>query len=149
MPPGWVTGAKVVLTASQKDPLRDSLDNSGRYLLRSIPPGVYVSACKPGFGKTESARSRCDINENRDCQPDPEGGGCHSTVQVEAAAQTIQANAETGQVVNRRFINDLLLIDPQYRITDLLAPGAHRDGRSCREPCLGTNFVSSGSRVLR
>ena len=38
--------------------------------------------------------------------------GASQTVEVEAQAQAIQTeDAETGQVVNRRFINDLPLID--------------------------------------
>ena len=61
-----VTGAKVVLTDQQKGFHFETIsDNSGRYLFRSIPPGVYaVAVLAQGFGKTESARFRVDVNEN-------------------------------------------------------------------------------------
>src|SRR3954469_11653780 len=53
-----VTGAKVVLLAQQKGFHFEAIsDNTGRYLFRSIPPGVYVvSVQSAGFAKTESAR---------------------------------------------------------------------------------------------
>src|SRR5438309_9851578 len=61
-----VTGAKVVLLDQQKGfHFETTSDNSGRYLFRSIPPGLYVVAVQAGgFGKTESARFKVDVNEN-------------------------------------------------------------------------------------
>ena len=61
-----VTGAKVVLMDQQKGFHFETIsDNTGRYLFRSIPPGVYVVAVQAaGFGKTESAKFKVDINEN-------------------------------------------------------------------------------------
>jgi hypothetical protein len=144
-----VTGAKVVLTDQQKGfPFETASDNSGRYLFRSIPPGVYVvSVQAPGFGKTESARFKVDINENATANLTLKVAAATQTVQVEAAAQTIQAeDAETGQVVNRRFINDLPLIDRNIESLTSLAPGITEMDDQCPEPCLGTNFVSNGSR---
>src|SRR5690348_5463907 len=53
-----VQGAKVVLTDQQKGfVFNTTSDGSGRYLFRSIPPGLYmVSVEAQGFGKTQSAR---------------------------------------------------------------------------------------------
>src|SRR5260370_33688823 len=50
-----VTGAKVVLTDQQKGFHFETIsDSSGRYLFRSIPPGVYVvNVQASGFGKTD------------------------------------------------------------------------------------------------
>ena len=121
-----VTGAKVVLTDQQKGfHFETASDNSGRYLFRSIPPGVYVvSVQAPGFGKTESARFKVDINENATANLTLKVAAATQTVQVEAAAQITQAeDAETGQVVNRRFINDLPLIDRNIESLTSLAPG--------------------------
>jgi hypothetical protein len=144
-----VTGAKVVLTDQQKGFHFDTIsDSSGRYLFRSIPPGVYVvNVQASGFGKTESAGFKVDINENATANMVLKVAAATQTVQVEAAAQAIQTeDAETGQVVNRRFINDLPLIDRNIESLTSLAPGVTEMDDQCREPCLGTNFVSNGSR---
>jgi hypothetical protein len=144
-----VAGAKVVLTDQQKGFRFQAIsDNSGRYLFRSIPPGVYVVGVEAeGFGKTESARFKVDINENATANLSLKVAAASQTVQVEAAAQAIQSeDAETGQVVNRRFINDLPLIDRNIESLTSLAPGVTEMDDQCPEPCLGTNFVSNGSR---
>src|SRR3954451_10280254 len=61
-----VTGAKVVLMDQQKGFHFEAIsDNTGRYLFRSIPPGVYVvSVQSAGFAKTESAKFKVDVNQN-------------------------------------------------------------------------------------
>ncbi len=149
-----VTGAKVVLTDQQKGFRFETIsDNSGRYLFRSIPPGVYVVAVEAqGFGKTESARFKVDVNENATANLRLKVAAATQTVQVEAAAQAIQTeDAETGQVVNRRFINDLPLIDRNVAALTSLAPGVSEMDDQCSEfagngTCIGTNFVSNGSR---
>ena len=53
-----VEGAKVVLTDQEKGyTFNTTSESSGRYLFRSIPPGLYsVWAEAKGFGKTVSAR---------------------------------------------------------------------------------------------
>src|SRR5215469_8407218 len=58
-----VTGAKVILTDQQKGFHFETIsDSSGRYLFRSISPGVYVvSVDASGFGKMESARFKVDV----------------------------------------------------------------------------------------
>ena len=144
-----VTGAKVVLTDQQKGFHFETIsDNGGRYLFRSIPPGVYVvSVQASGFGKTASAGFKVDINENATANLVLKVAAATQTVEVEAAAQTIQTeDAETGQVVNRRFINNLPLIDRNIESLTSLAPGVTEMDDQCPEPCLGTNFVSNGSR---
>ncbi|MGH9515931.1 MAG: TonB-dependent receptor domain-containing protein [Terriglobales bacterium] len=144
-----VTGAKVVLADQQKGFHFETIsDNSGRYLFRSIPPGVYVVIVDAsGFGKTQSASFKVDINENATANLKLRLAAATQTIQVEAAAQAIQTeDAETGQVVNRRFINDLPLIDRNIESLTSLAPGVTAMDDQCPEPCLGTNFVSNGSR---
>jgi len=50
-------------------------------------------------------------------------------------------------VVNRKFINDLPLIDRNILALTSLAPGVTEMGDQCGQVnCLSTNFVSNGSR---
>jgi len=149
-----VQGAKVVLSDQQKGyAFNTTSDSDGRYLFRSIPPGVYaVSAEVKGFIKTQSANFKVDVNENATANLTLKVGGGSEAVRVEARAQNIQTeDAETGQVVNRRFINDLPLIDRYVVALAALAPGVTEMDDQCSEfagggTCTGTNFVSNGSR---
>jgi outer membrane receptor protein involved in Fe transport len=144
-----VTGAKVILTDQEKGfSFQTISDNSGRYLFRSIPPGVYVVAVEAqSFGKTESAKFKVDVNENATANLTLKVAGATQTVEVGEQAQAIQTeDAGTGQVVNRRFINDLPLLDRNIESLTALAPGVTEMNDVCPEPCLGTNFVSNGSR---
>jgi hypothetical protein len=54
-------------------------------------------------------------------------------------------DAVTGQVVDRRFINDLPLIDRFVMDLTYLTPGVTDVDDQCPN-CGGTNFVSNGSR---
>ncbi len=124
-----VAGAKVILTDQQKGfTFATTSESSGSYLFRSIPPGVYmVSAEAKGFGKTVSAKFKVDINENATTNLTLKVAGASQSVEVTAEAQAIQTNdAETGQVVNRRFINDLPLIDRSVIDLTSLAPGSRK-----------------------
>jgi hypothetical protein len=144
-----VEGAKVVLTDQEKGyTFNTTSDSSGRYLFRSIPPGLYsVWAEAKGFGKTVSARFKVDINENATTNLILKVSGASQSVQVSAEAQSIQTqDAETGQVINRRFINDLPLIDREVIELVNLAPGVTEMDDQCDVTCTGTNFVSNGSR---
>ena len=144
-----VQGARVLLTDQQKGfAFTATSDSNGRYLFRSIPPGVYVvSAEAKGFDKAVSARFQVDVNENATANLTFRVAGASQTVEVLAQAQTIQTeDAETGQVVNRRFINDLPLIDRNIVALTSLAPGVTSMDDQCGANCTGTNFVSNGSR---
>jgi hypothetical protein len=144
-----VQGASVVLSDQQKGFMFNTTsDSSGRYLFRSIPPGVYtISADAKGFDKAEITRVKVDINQNVTANLSLKVGGTSQTVQVEAQPQAIQTeDAETGQVVNRRFINNLPLIDRNVIALTSLAPGVTEMDEQCDATCTGTNFVSNGSR---
>jgi len=144
-----VTGAKVILTDQEKGfNFQTTSDSRGGYLFRSIPPGVYVVSVEAaGFAKTESAKFKVDVNENATANLTLKVAGATQTVEVGAQAQAIQTeDAETGQVVNRRFINNLPLLDRNIESLTALAPGVTEMNDSCPEPCIGTNFVSNGSR---
>ena len=144
-----VAGAKVILVDQQKGySFATTSDNGGRYLFRSVPPGMYVVSVEAaGFGKTLSARFKVDINENATTNLTLKVAGASQTIQVGAQSQAIQTeDAETGQVVNRRFINDLPLIDRNVIELVNLAPGITAMDDQCDVTCTGTNFVSNGSR---
>jgi hypothetical protein len=145
-----VQGAKVVLTDQQKGfTFKATSDASGRYLFRAIPPGLYsVTAEMKGFEKTVRTNVKVDVNENASVDMTLKVAGGTQTVDVEAQGQNLQTeDAVTGQVINRRFINDLPLID--RNVTDLtyLAPGVgDMSDSNHASDTNGTNFVSNGSR---
>lgn len=142
-------GASVVLTDQQKGfTFKTTSDSNGRYLFRSVPPGVYsVEADARGFNKTLQKDLRLDVNENATANLSLAVASAEQKVEVTAEAQTIQTeDAETGQVVNRRFINNLPLIDRNVVELTSLAPGVTEMDEQCDVTCTGTNFVSNGSR---
>ena len=144
-----VEGVSVILTDQAKGfTFHTTSESTGRYLFRSIPPGVYsVSAEAKGFAKTVSAKLKVDVNENATADLTLKVATASQSVEVTAEAQAIQSNdAETGQVVNRRFINDLPLIDRNVIELTSLAPGVTEMDDQCGSTCTGTNFVSNGSR---
>lgn len=144
-----VPDAKILLTDQQKGfSFTTTSDSNGRYLFRSVPPGVYVLAAEvKGFEKIGSKPFNVDINQNATTNLSLKVAGATQTIQVQAQAQAIQTeDAETGQVVNRKFINDLPLISRNVVDLTSLAPGVTEMDDQCGASCTGTNFVSNGSR---
>jgi len=144
-----VVGAKVVLTDTQKGyTFETTSDSNGHYLFRSVPPGAYsVAAESKGFTKAVEKSFKVAINENATVNLTMKVAGAEQKVEVSAEALNIQTeDAETGQVVNRRFINDLPLIDRNVVDLTSLAPGVTEMDDQCGAGCTGTNFVSNGSR---
>ncbi len=145
-----VQGARVVLADQQKGfTFKATSDASGRYLFRAIPPGLYsVTAEMKGFEKTERTNVKVDVNENASVDMTLKVAGGTQTVDVEAQGQNLQTeDAVTGQVINRRFINDLPLIDRSVANLTYLAPGVgDMSDQNTATDTGGTNFVSNGSR---
>jgi outer membrane receptor protein involved in Fe transport len=144
-----VAGANVVLTDQQKGfRFETTSDASGRYLFRTVPPGVYsVSAESKGFSRSMQSNLKVDVNQSATVNLSMKVAGFVEKVEVSAGALTIQTeDAATGQVVNRRFINDLPLIDRNVVALTALAPGVTAMDDQCGITCTGTNFVSNGSR---
>jgi len=144
-----VQGASVMLSDEEKGfNFITTSDSNGRYLFRSVAPGLYsVTAEAKGFAKSTSSPFKVDVNQNATTNLTLKVGAASQTVEVGARSQAIQTeDAETGQVVNRRFINDLPLIERNIQTLTSLAPGVTEMDDQCQEPCLGTNFVSNGSR---
>jgi Carboxypeptidase regulatory-like domain len=89
-----VVGAKVVLTDQQKRfNFETNSDTSGRYLFRSVPPGVYsVSADSAGFSKTVEEGFNLDVNQNVTVNLTMKVAGTQQTVKVSTGALTIQTH---------------------------------------------------------
>src|SRR5947207_6396729 len=123
-------------------------DSSGRYVIRELPPSNYVVTASASWFKTQRQdHVRIDVNQNASVDFSMAVGAFAEVVDVRTGAIELQTeDAETGQVVNRRFINDLPLIDRNIETLTSLAPGVTEMNDQCPEPCIGTNFVSNGSR---
>ena len=141
--------ARVTLTDQNKGyKFNEQTDAAGRYLFRSIPPGVYsVTAEVPGFEKTERIGIRVDVNQNVTANLRLKISSSSQTVEVKSQTQGLDAqDATTGLVIDRKFINDLPLIDRYVMDLTLLTPGVTEADDQCSTGCTGTNFVSNGSR---
>jgi len=144
-----ILGAKVVFTDQQKGfAFNTTSDNTGRYLFTAIPPGLYsVSAEMQGFEKAVSKSIKVNVTENVTANLRLKMAGATTTVQVEERAQALSTeDAVTGQVVNRKFISDLPLVDRYVLDFVSLAPGVTSTSDTNGVGDTGTNFVSNGSR---
>jgi hypothetical protein len=145
-----VQGVKVVLTDQRKGfTFSATSDSTGRYLFRAIPPGLYsVTADMNGFEKTVRTNVKVDVNENASADMVLKVAGGAQWVDVQAEGQRLHTeNAVTGQVIDRKFINDLPLIERQAMNLTYLTPGVTDMSDSNHQgDTNGTNFVSNGSR---
>src|SRR5713101_2027180 len=89
---------------------------TGRYLLRSIPPGTYkLTVESPSFQGQTREGITLDINQNLSIDFSLKVGTASETVEVKGGAVQLQTeDAVTGQVVNRKFVNDLPLVDRNF-----------------------------------
>jgi hypothetical protein len=145
-----ILGARVTLLDEGKGYQFTTTSNSeGRYLFVSIPPGSYtVSAEAHGFEKTVLTHVKLNISENPTANLTMKIASTAEKVEVKAETTTVHTeDAVTGQVVDRRLINDLPLIDRNVQDLIYLAPGVNdqSDANSVMDTN-GTNFISNGSR---
>ncbi|HYA62792.1 MAG TPA: carboxypeptidase-like regulatory domain-containing protein, partial [Candidatus Sulfotelmatobacter sp.] len=144
-----VPGVKVTLADQQKGyRFVSSSDNVGRYLFTSVPPGLYsVSAVMPGFEKTVHTGITLNVSENATANLTLKVASTKQAIEVQAQVQNLETeDAVTGQVVNRRFINDLPLVDRYVLDFVELGPGMNNQSDSNSVSDTGTNFISNGSR---
>ena len=122
-------------------------DSTGRYLFRSVPPGSYkLTILAEGFQPQEQTGLKVDINQNVTVNFSLQVGATSQAVEITGAAPVLSTqDAVTGQVVDRKFINDLPLVSRS--ITDLvvLTPGVTEVDNTCNL-CTANNFISNGSR---
>jgi hypothetical protein len=144
-----VPGAKVLLTDQAKGFVFNAkTDSSGRYLFPSIPPGMYtVSVETEGFQKEVRTGIKVDVTENATANLRLKVASATQSVEVSEQAQQLNTeDAVTGQVVNRKFINDLPLVDRYVLDFVSLGPGITNVSDQNSVSDTGTNFVSNGSR---
>lgn len=145
---GVLQGVKVTLTDQEKGYVFNATsDANGRYVFTSVPPGLYtVSAAMKGFQITKVTNIKVTVSENATANIVMKVASAIEEVEVSAQAQNLSTeDAVTGQVINRRFINDLPLVDRYVMDLTYLAPGITDMDDQCHN-CGGTNFVSNGSR---
>ncbi|MGB7847628.1 MAG: carboxypeptidase-like regulatory domain-containing protein [Candidatus Acidiferrum sp.] len=144
-----VQGAKVTLTDMERGYVFTATSDSiGRYLFTTIPPGLYsVTVEMQGFQTTERTNIKLNVSENATANMSMKVAAVMQAIEVEAQTQGIATeDAVTGQVVNRRFINDLPLVDRYVLDFVSLAPGVTNMSDQNSVSDTGTNFVSNGSR---
>src|SRR5579871_12667 len=122
-------------------------DTTGRYLFRSVPPGSYkLSVSAQGFQGQEQSGIKVDVNQNVTVNFTLPVGATSQTVEITGAAPVLSTqDAVTGQVVDRKFINDLPLVSRSVTDLVILTPGVTEVDNACKL-CTANNFISNGSR---
>jgi hypothetical protein len=145
-----VVGAQVTLVDAAKGyTFKGETGSAGRYVLRSIPPGDYTLLIEAkGFQTYQQKGIRVDVDQNISVDAAVTVGAATETIEVNANAVQLQTeDAVTGQVVNRRFVNDLPLVDRNFTNLTYLAPGVtETDAPGSQNSQGGINFNSNGSR---
>jgi len=125
-------------------------DGAGHYLLRNIPPATYnVSVEAAGFEKERKDGLVITINLNAEVNFTLKVGAASQTVEVKTSAVELQTqDAVTGQVIDRRAINNLPLVGRDVLQLTFLAPGIVSVAEASRndEGFSGVNFNSNGGR---
>jgi Carboxypeptidase regulatory-like domain/TonB dependent receptor len=142
-----VPSAKVTLTDQEKGfPYNAQTDSDGRYFLRSVPPGIYaLNVAAAHFQSQRKTDIKLEINQNAQVNFSLTIGTASEVVQVKAGSVQLQAeDAVTGQVVDRKFINDLPLVGRGLFDLATLAPGVTEGDTQAQG--FPTNFNSNGGR---
>ena len=152
---GTVTDPSGAVVASAHVTARDmdkgftfpgTTDNGGRYLLRNIPPGRYsVSAEAAGFERQRKDGVVVAVSQNVAVDFSVKIGAASQTIDVQAQHVELQTeDATTGQVVDRRFVNDLPLAERDFTHLVYMAPGVVETNAPGSQGTI--NFNSNGSR---
>ena len=126
-------------------------NETGRYLLRSLPPGTYrLTATAAGFKASVREGIVLDIDQNTNLDVHLEVGQPQESVQVlEQAPLLATQDAVQGQTLNQNFVNDLPLLGRWALDLIRLAPGVTRHaGEGIGDPGSPdmNNIVVNGSR---
>jgi len=143
-----ILGAHVQLVDEQKGfSFSGTTDQTGRYLFRSVPPGIYkITVEAQGFATQDQSGINIDVNQNVAVNFSMRVGATNQTVEITAASPVLATqDAVTGQLVDRRFINDLPLVSRSVTDLAFLTPGVTEVDTTC-PGCTANNFISNGSR---
>lgn len=124
-------------------------DQEGRYVLRDIPPGTYTLTVEAARFETERREGiRLDVNQNISFDFALKIGATNEIVSVQATGVHLETeDAVTGQVVDRKFINELPLVNRNTLDLAFLAPGVVPT--NIPSALQGNvNFNSNGSRNM-
>jgi hypothetical protein len=124
-------------------------DSEGRFIFRQVPPGTYnLTAEATNFQSQRSDAIKLDVNQNISINFTMKIGQASETVEVIASTVHLQTeDAVTGQVVNRKFVNDLPLVDRDFTNLAFLAPGMTESNLGYAKSANGgINFYSNGGR---
>ena len=126
-------------------------DSAGRYLLRPIPPGKYnISVEAPNFQSERKQEVTVEVNQSVTVDFSMKVGAANQVVDVEAGASELQTqDAVTGQVVDRRLINNLPLINRDFLSLSYLAPGVTEVDTQCQGCPRPTILSPMASLTLR
>jgi hypothetical protein len=143
-----IVGAKVSVVDSEKGFVFNGVtDSQGHYLVRQVPPGRYDLAVEAANFQGQKKNSiEVAVNANLSVDFSLTVGAAQISVEVQASAVQLQTqDAVTGQVIDRKFINDLPLVGRSVLDLAYLTPGITEVDNDCRG-CMANNFTSNGSR---
>jgi hypothetical protein len=143
-----VVAAQVTLLDEEKGFAHTSqTDAGGRYLFREIPPGRYsISILAANFQSQRKTGVTLDVDQTLAVDFSLKVGAASIVVDVQTSSVQLQTqDAVTGQVVDRKFINDLPLVGRDFLNLTYLAPGITDVDNDCKG-CMDNNFISNGSR---
>jgi len=147
---GVIPSAKVTLVDADKGfTYAAAVDSEGRFLFRQVPPGTYsLTAEAPNFQSQREDSIKLDVNQNLSINITLKIGQASETVEVKASTVHLETeDAVTGQVVNRKFVNDLPLVDRDFTNLAFLAPGITESNLGyAKNSNGGINFYSNGGR---
>jgi len=133
-------------------------DVTGRFLFNSATPGTYkISVEAQGFQTATQSDIKLDVNQNVTVNFSLQVGTAAQAVEITGAAPVLATqDAVTGQLVDRKFINDLPLLGRSVTNLAFLTPGVMEIDNTCPAGftgagssggfCTANNFVSNGSR---
>jgi hypothetical protein len=143
-----VPGAKISVVDSEKGFTFAATTNAdGRYVVRQLAPGTYdVSIEAANFQSQKKNGIVVSVNDNISLDFSLKVGATAEVVNVEGAGVELQTqDAVTGQVIDRKLINDLPLVGRGVLDLAYLTPGITEVDTEC-QGCMANNFSSNGSR---
>ena len=153
-----VPGASVTITNTATGVTTPTQTNAeGLYTFPYVKPGVYdLTVSVPGFQTLKKPGITVNVTERVQVNFDLNVGKVEQTVEVTGATPLLTTTeATTGQTIDRRFVNDLPLLNRTALDLAYLAPGISQPPNSTYATTTQTsttsyqganNFVSNGSR---